>query len=429
MRLLIVCLALCCLQTQADAASKRLTIIVSDLHLEPGSRDAAFTHFLGQISSGSTTLVMNGDAFELRERTEAEALSKLEGIFEAHAALLDRLEVFASSNQIVFVPGDEDAALLFPGVAKRLRDRLGSVEVAPKGFWVSEDERVLVEHGHQLPWGSWVERVPDGLVIDGFAERLAGLKYALSSERGKPVPDDLLKLLLLNVSWQQFRRDLELDVEAPEWDLAAIRSTGDAFLLQSIPEDDPLYEAWRRTTLSASELTDDELRLVCDYRAAVRRARRRMERGLTQLARVGPVVAECPRLEHTRDPSFSYFWSSRDALYEKRLASFPSAPDVYVHGHTHLPDRGFVPGAQVDGPRILNSGAFKRVITPARFEAMKQERGVTTTELLKELGPEDLPPCYSYVVVEPYEETPDAQLTHWQLSPDGQWGVGRRCEM
>ena len=43
---------------------------------------------------------------------------------------------------------------------------------------------------------------------------------------------------------------------------------------------------------------------VCDYRAAIRRARRRMERVLTQLAGVGPPIAECPRLPDTVGPAF-----------------------------------------------------------------------------------------------------------------------------
>ncbi len=418
------------LAPDASAASKRATVIVSDLHLSEAERsDEAFAFFLRQ-QDGDTDLVLAGDVFELGWE-EDQSLAKLERLFEIHAMLLDELATFARSRAVTFVPGDHDWTLSVPRVAARLRERLGRVGIADNGIWVSGDGHLLVEHGHLLPGtadGVEAERQFERLeakysIIDEFAERLMGLKYGLSLEREKPVPNDLLKLLFLNVSWQQFRRDLELEVEAPEWNLSAIRAMGDAFLLQSVPEDDPLYGAW---TTGASELSDDEVRLLCDYRAAVRRARRRMEQGLTQLARVGPAVAECPRLESSSGPSYSYYWSTRDERYRMRLASFEEMPDVYVHGHTHLPDRGFVPGPNAEGPSIVNAGGFKRTITPAEFEQMRN--GGNAADLLARLRTEDLPACYSYVVVEPYEAKAAAQLEYWHRLPDGVWTSGRSCE-
>ena len=444
------------LTPKAQAQSERLTVIVSDLHLSEASALDALVPFLAAMAEradGAGELVLNGDIFALGAVAEAEAGTKLESILVVQTLVLEAIASFARANRVVLVPGHDDAALLFPSVAARLEQRLPGVKVATRGLWISEDARILVEHGHQLAgdpyrwerWPSdaidgktsWGQRELDALyakkvaefpLVASFAGRVAGLKYALSIERQPQISNELLKLFLLEVSWQQFRRDLELEVEAPEWDLVATRAAGDALLLQSIPEDDPLYEAWRDSEVVAESLTDAELRQVCDYRAAVRRARRRMERGLTQLARVGPVVAECPRIESSRDPSFSYFWSERDARYQDRLASFAGSPDFYIHGHTHLPDRGFNVGTDQTGPHISNTGAFRRVVTPGAFEVMKEATKQSREELLRTLRPDELPECYSFVVIEPYEDEPRPGQWYWTRGDDGSWETARRCE-
>ena len=356
-------------------ASERTTLIVADLHLRQDVPDDDALAALLREFHGRADLILAGDVFEL-SREEDGAGAKLLRLLDVHSDTVAALAAFAEQGEVVFLPGDHDHALAFPGVAAKLRARMGDVGVEDSGRWRSADGRVVVEHGHALPGAlageeleAWFrERRARFPLLESFAERVMGLKYALSAEEN--VPPELAKRLLSNLSWQQFRRDLELEVAAPEWDLGAVRDMGDAFLRDSFPEDDPLHGAW---STGAAELTDAELRRLCDYRAAVRRARRRMERGLTQLARVGPVVAECPRTESSRDPSFSYYWSSRDAAYQAYLAELDEAPQAFVHAHTHLPDRGFSPGPDLQTPRILNAGAFRPTITPSELEARRDE--------------------------------------------------------
>ena len=219
-------------------------MIASDLHMGVGRNAggewlpaedfrwqddfAAFLKAIDEAGKGATDLVLNGDTFELwqsatddcRHReaelgcTEKEALARLERVIAAHAPDLAALGTFArnGSNRLVLVPGDHDAALLFPAVAARAIASFnapGRVEVATRGYWLSADGAVYAEHGHQMPgdpyafttWprpfvrgdaGLHLERPPGERlaqtlyndlesrfpILDNFAQEGAGLKYA-----------------------------------------------------------------------------------------------------------------------------------------------------------------------------------------------------------------------------------------------------------
>ena len=402
--------------------SPRLVAVIADLHMGLG-RDATgewrveedfrwggeFALFLAALDAeggGATDLVLNGDTFELDRLpgedcavgdpalgcSEPEALARVERVLAAHADTIDALAAFArsGSNRIVVVPGEHDAALIFPAVAERVERAFGApgsrVAVAAVGSWRSEDGQVYVEHGHQIGWRvdrfeGWPEpfverdgrlhltrpprsRAVDAFfdehearypVIDNFADEGAGLTHGLAAEGiadlGEAAPE-LLRYVLFRMPWQQFRVDLDAgDVQPPAWDLAAVRAQGPAFLVDSLPNDDrfkPLAQRAHEAGLLAAtmeDLGDEELVALCDYRAASRRARRRFERPLTQFDPQGPPVRECPRLPGSRGGLFDYFWRTRDRIYGGRLeAAQAAAPDtarpiaVFVHNHTHLVD-------------------------------------------------------------------------------------------
>ena len=115
------------------------------------------------------------------------------------------------------------------------------------------------------------------------------------------------------------------DVAPPVWNLAAVRAEGAAFLVGSLPDDDRFKPLATRALEAGvldrmtDTLTNDELRAMCDQRAAVRRARRRFERILSQFDPLGPPVTECPRTAQTTGPKFDYFWQSRDRLFLRHL--------------------------------------------------------------------------------------------------------------
>ncbi len=402
----------------------RLVTVIGDLHMGVGRDtsgawhpfedfrwDTEFALFLEALDAeggGATDLVLNGDTFELWESidtdcrydeaslgcSESEALHRLDGVLAAHAGAVSALERFArsGSNTVVIVPGDHDAALLFPTVAERVTRALNApdsrVEVATAGFWASHDGQIYAEHGHQIgeranrsdqwpspfaerdgvthlvrPWGaqaaddffrSHEERFP---TIDNLADRGAGLSYGLSALGVTDAGHDagtLLRYVLFRMPWTQFRVDLDAgDVRPPVWDLPAIRAEGPSFLVASLPVDDRFHPVAERALTDAdesltqlmAELNDAELVAICDYRAASRRSRRRFERILTQFDPQGPPVTECPRIPETRGGAFDYFWRTRDTVFSRqldlaqtRLPADSKPIAVLVHGHTHLVD-------------------------------------------------------------------------------------------
>ena len=511
------------LHGQGGDAAPRRVVVMGDLRLGEGrAPDGAWSpyedfrwaedlqRFLTALAEegGPTDLVLNGDTFELLQAsdgacawddpalgcTEAEALARLERVLTAHGSETAALAAFAAAgdNRLVLVPGDHDAALLFPAVGQRAVEAFaaapGRVWVAGEGFWRSADGLIHAEHGHQIegradrfddwpapfvtrsgrrhlarPWGHSVVQAlydrhePRFPIVDNLADNGAGVREALAAagvDDAGPAAADLLRFLLFRMSWQQFRMDLDRgDVEPPGWDLAAVREAGPRFLVDSLADDDrfkPLaaraLDAGGLTTLMEA-LSDDELTAICDHRAALRRARRRFERILTQLDPTGPPLTECPRTPETDAPRFEYFWGSRDRVFGRHLEQLtdPRPVAVMVHGHTHLADYrqgnftrveagltyvvdGFSPVRRAATPVVINGGAWQRTVTPRQLDEHRRRLGLSEAELLESMQPEQLPPCYSFVQIEPYDERPDPPVVrYWRQDRDGTWMMAPRC--
>jgi hypothetical protein len=477
--------------TGAQATGQRTIVVLSDLHMGGGRDESGrwrrdedfrwadeFSEFLRTIAAqhrSAVDLVLNGDTFDL-PRGEGESLASLDRVLAAHTAEIDALAAFAKqgTNRIVLIPGDRDAALRFGKVAERVVRALGGfgdrVTTASSGHWVSRDGKVHAEHGHEIRFrgqdSAALQELYDKLearypAVDNVAIAGSGAKYALAADHTLSSGEAIVRLVrdsLLNVSWQQFRMELDDgDVQPPHWDLVQARSLGATLLVSSLPDDDPLkalasaLDAKSGLADAVRGLTDQELTALCDYRAAVRRARRRFEPLVTQFAPRGPAVAECPRTAETRGAIFDYFWRSRDDLYagyveraRKRLKG-PAAPVVFAIGHTHLADRaqsyanmisggllripmeGFSPLRGALTPTVINGGAWNRTITPVQLERLRAERDVSWHELLRSLEPEALPPCYSFVHVPAYDQGPSPAVRYWRRADDGVWAIAPTC--
>ena len=511
------------LGAQPAGGPPRRVVVMSDLHLGEGrGADGAWSpyedfrwaddlrEFLAALAEEgeAIALVLNGDTFELLQASdgacayddpalgcsEAEALARLDRVLAAHGDEIAALAAFAAAgdNRLVIVPGDHDAALLFPAVARRAVDAFAAaparVSVAGDGYWRSADGLIHAEHGHQIqyradrfdgwpapfttrsgqqhltrPWGQSVVQAlydrhePRFPIVDNLADDGAGVREALAAagvdDAGEQAPD-LLRFLLFRMSWQQFRMDLDRgDVEPPVWELAAVREVGPAFLVDSLADDDRFKPLAARAlddgrlTALMDGLSDDELTAICDHRAALRRARRRFERILTQLDPTGPPLTECPRTPETAAPRFEYFWRSRDRVFGRHLEQLadPRPVAVMVHGHTHLADYrqgnftrveagltyvvdGFSPVRGAAIPVVINGGAWQRTATPRQLDEHRRRLGVPEAELLESMQPEQLPPCYSFVQIEPYSERPGPPvLRYWRQAEDGSWAMGSRC--
>jgi len=450
---LLVCAALLSAQAPAPA---RAIVVIGDLHMGPGRQAGGpwhpyedfrwrdeFIAFLDALTAqgGNIDLVVNGDLFELLQSsavpcnssgmtgcTAAEAAQRLDAVVTAHADELSAIGKLAAarSNRMFVIPGDHDAALLLPEVWPRAAAAFGApadrVTLVRSGTLLLADDRIHIEHGHQLPasanrfsnwptpvitvngrpqierpWGEQVilpfynrteAKYP---IVDNIAEEGVGAKFVAAADPNPAEdPAGLLRFFLTKTTWQQFRMDLDDgEVQAPEWDLRRIRADLAGFLAASLPGDDP-FAATVKTIApgnfadTGAQLSDLEIVAICDYRAAIRRARRRMERVLTQLSGVGAPMPECPRTPDTVGSAFEYYWRSRD---QQIVQHIPRAKelDLIVLGHTHLLDRPFRPLGE-NGPAVVTSGAWQRTIHPNDLKAIDAPL-------------ESLPPCYSFVEI------------------------------
>jgi len=521
-----VCFSLLCgiFFVQAEAQSSeskepvpRQTIFLSDLHLGEGtksksddwlaSEDARWGDdlklFLETIESEDNTptdLVLNGDVFELWQSAtpgcspsdptlgcrEEEVIARLRRIVESHPIEIKAIRTFAETDhaRVFIVPGDHDAALLLPNVAKAALSLIGApddkIQIMPSGTWQSDDGLLYSEHGHQINNGTssfehwptpfikrdggthllrnWEERFIQKIyndyeerypIIDNVSQLGLGIKYLLAADPSIEIEvsaGQLLRYFLFKMPWTQYRSNLEEEVQPPQWDIEKIRLTeNSSFLVESLPADDP-FRNYAATALeknhlafSLSDLSDEELVAICDHRAILRRARRRLEQTITQLVKTpGPAPRECPRQENSFGGVYSEFFRSRNNIFSRYLGEVQQRGDLndtnfstfkaFIYSHTHLPDRGFYPTQNTD-LRVINTGAWQRTIYPRKLEQLRNSRKIPTNSVLSEIRPKDLPSCYAFVQIAPYTTTPKPVVQYWRLGGTNEWGIAGSCQV
>ncbi|HIH36374.1 MAG TPA: hypothetical protein HA232_00485 [Methanocellales archaeon] len=483
----------------------RQIVVISDLHLGEGKNPKTkhweriedfrwpdqFNKFLSQIDEegkGKTDLIVAGDLFELwqsrindcsnnREKdfgcTEKEALSRLQRVISAHRYELRALGKFAkkADNRLIIIPGNHDVALLFPSVRDAAIRAIGGgkrVQFMPSGYWVSEDNLIYIEHGHQIgrevnkwytwpspfsekngkrylqrPWGEkfvqdyynrYETKYP---IIDNISSEGEGVRYAMAADGPHRTIADIagfMNFYVFGVSWTQFKSSLgkEKAGEPPEWDIEAIREQGPCFLSGSIPDDHPFYSDIRDCSKRREpeqlvelfeKLSDEDIKSICDQRAYLAELQ---QDEIKNRKRDRTSISECPRKAGSLGAvAQSIFLSGKKVLGDHlenvvcpTLKGCQENPFmVFIYGHTHLSlqpmelslSRGYWK------PTILNSGAWQRVATPDEISLIRQKKNLPKEAVLTGLFPEDLPPCYSFVLVKPYEKgkMPRALLRYW----------------
>jgi UDP-2,3-diacylglucosamine pyrophosphatase LpxH len=479
----------------------RLLVVISDLHFGIG-RDQAnwnamedfrwapeFQSFLDEVTrlgNGKTDLVIAGDAFELWQSrkadcapanldagcSEAEALERLATIVASHGEELKALGRFAAArdNRLALVPGNHDAALLFPAVARAAVAATGGpadrVAVQASGYWVSPSGDVLIEHGHQMGrevnklrgWPrpfvgnnplrlerSWGEQFVQGFynqyeakypIIDNVSEEGAGIAYAREVEGWVGTTSALgrfVQFYLTNLSLAQHASALGNE-SAPAWDLAAVRAQGPAFFIESLPSDDPLGRAIRGGSVDfASDLqnvTDDDLRAMCDARAQIfaYQQDRQMQPTVTKCRLKDGALGAVGQTLLRRSRSTIVSAHLKERFSELSKASVISRPfAIFIYGHTHLADAGFRPMSDISSdwnPTVLNTGAWQRTITPDQLATLKCRTAPNQSPI--QLTPEELPACYSAVFV-PSGTSPVPELRYWTAADGKRWGFDRTC--
>lgn len=496
-------------------APPRTVVIISDLHFGLG-RDAKgawdayedfrwsseLTGFLDRVSAdgnGATDLILNGDVFELwqsregdcassdpdRGCSEAEALDRMRRVIRAHQPDLQALGRFAASgdNRVVLVPGNHDAALLFPSVAAEVLTAIaaptGRAEVAAAGFWMSKDRRIYAEHGHQIgldpnrfrtwprpfqkgrrslymerPWGesfvqSFYSRFEDRYpIIDNVASEADAIRFAIAREGAAGLLDAtgrFLGFMLLKTSWAQAGEVLGNEGVPPEWDVAAVRTKGDGFLLESIPADDPLRALFAASTgmntgSAVASMSDAEIIGICDGRWLSGALRK-------QTGAAAPV--DCPRVpggslgagtpDGVESENLGSLIQSRLRSRTKVFASYlgdlvgtlitagvTTKPfELYVYSHTHGLDVGFELTVRGQKTRVVNSGAWQRVVTGKWLSEEQERRHLQKSEVLDKIPFDALPPCYGVVRILPPARPDDplpAPIVSWYRSGPGSSG-------
>jgi UDP-2,3-diacylglucosamine pyrophosphatase LpxH len=177
-------------QGASEGADKRLKLVISDFHLSRGKwlkngrrnpledfhQDERFREMLNHYSTGvhaeyDVELIVNGDFFDPLaviplpgpngkmpkleyplEVQEQPAIAKFQTILEGHPVCVRAFRDFLKrGKKVTFRWGNHDAALLWPGVQKLLRDELAPPQPEQLEFQQKPYifDRVCVDHGHQ----------------------------------------------------------------------------------------------------------------------------------------------------------------------------------------------------------------------------------------------------------------------------------------
>ena len=408
-----------------------------------------------------------------------------ETVARAHADDLKTLGTLAQgSNRLFIVPGNHDAALLLPPVWEIVKRRFEVT--APQrlllvdgGVWVSDDGSVVVEHGHQIDpdvnryrdWpkiGAGVCAGVDGVSTAGFVERPWGEAFVQQLyndvEADYPIVDnlvpdsagasvyrkarglwgtaaDLARFIGFNLFQTSIRQKITLDISDPAraetWNVAAARRRGFRLFADALPADDSLRARllndesaeWRdvRRALNAravneQAVSDAEIRALCDQILARR----------TENAEA--MIEPCDRnLALSAARSILPLTRVLQPHLEERLTQFPRMI-LFVYGHSHEADFKINVRTRPRTVRVLNTGAFQRLLDLETFHKRAEAKQLSDEAALKTLTLEkDFPACYSVVLVD-YDKNglPKGALQQWYMDEDMAKGTfldacDRRC--
>ncbi|MCA9470366.1 MAG: metallophosphoesterase [Nitrospira sp.] len=491
--------------------SSRHVVVISDLHFGLGKDEKTdrwhpmedfrwprqFGLFLERIDhdgKGNTDLIINGDMFELWQSrlddcqdnrakdlgcTEEESLRRLQHVVNFHHGELQALGSFAKrgNNRLIIIPGNHDAALLFPTVKEAVLKAIGGgqqVHISTNGYWLSADGLIYAEHGHQIgqevnkwdqwpspflkengkqylqrPWGEkfvqdYYNRFEAQFpIIDNISPESEGVRYAMAAEGPFRTIKDIagfLKFYLFGVSWSQFKASLGKEEKGapPEWDIDAIRQQGPRFFAESLPTDHPFAADVRepkddREKEQLSELfkslSNGDIKAICDQRALL--VALQLEKTPTK----PPTITGCPQTTGDLGAITQALFRSGEKVLGEHLekavcqklqgcAEKPFMVFIYSHTHLALPPKELTLSNGFWRPTRINTGAWQRVATPEEVESIKDQRRLPKKEVLPKLNPEDLPSCYSFVLIEPYPKgkQPVPLLRYW-IGEEGQPGM------
>jgi UDP-2,3-diacylglucosamine pyrophosphatase LpxH len=366
----------------------------------------------------------------------------------------------------------------------------GRVRVAKEGYWRSADGLVFAEHGHfiegdvndysrfpaacldvdgaqvpcdraegktflERPWGEkfvqdYYDRYEQHFpIVDNITSEAAAVTEAIAASSGAERLNAIgraLRFLLLQQSLRQLGQLLGPAEEKPvgaapssRWDLKTINSKGETFFAESLAESNPLRAdvaqlvSEGKLGIALADLDDAEIIRICDQRAALRKS--------ATDPRAAP--QDCPSSDETLGAVKSRLLTTYPQRLARRMDTVrgilpndrPSNDfKVYVYAHTHAAHQACSAheaagktSATKEGtpwvPKAFNTGAWQRVVSPRRLDEMKAEK---PSKPLADYRPEDLPACFSMVVIGPGKDFPEAKTWFWALKGN-YWNFYANC--
>jgi len=477
----------------------RLTAVISDLHLGPGKKPNgqwdpredfrwpdALSGFLNAISAcgnNRVDLVIAGDLMELWQPppgfecsgakdslgcTPAEMNRLVATIVARHEHVLRRLGAFAQqgANRLFVVPGNHDAALLLAEPWRLVRDAIkapGRVTQVISGTWMSEDGRIVVEHGHQIgrdvnrfpnwpsiletsngavhfsrPWGEqFVQTLFNAEedsypVIDNLSPESAGARFRMADKGLWRSSADMARFISFNLFETTLHQKDQLLGDkkgSATVDKKVGRKLGHRLFAEALPVDDSFRSALLANSEGAAQLrkeldamAGDELRLLDEE----------VEHLCGLVAQRSKGTVHCA--PDTQGAALQSLLFSRTQILRTHLRNLLglqrfSAMRHFVYAHTHLAEAELPIKATDDQTvRVLNTGAFQRVIDEEDFVALAKKRGLSEPMALKTFTVEDLAPCYSAVLIAPSVDGAKARTLLWHMR-EGAPGTGKFVAM
>jgi UDP-2,3-diacylglucosamine pyrophosphatase LpxH len=468
----------------------RFLVFISDLHVGLGKQNGswhpwedfrwenAFNAFLAEISkkgSDNVDLVIVGDFLEL---WQPPADVKCEGINEDLGCTVEEMEkivntiierhpndfkslrefVKRGNNRLHIIPGNHDSALVHPKVWAPVSMALGAesqrINFVTNGVWISPDQKIIAEHGHQIgnnensyfmnwpyvfkqvnekeyfirTWGqNFVQKIFNEEertyeIIDNLSPEIAGVKYKLEDTHIKEKVKDVAKFIGFNLFQTSIIQKMQIlgdeEGERPSWDIDRGRKLGYKLFAFSLNEADPLrirlLEETNESAMLRAELdnvaidpkrlSDAEVNTLCDL-LAINKAKNNCNQ---------PVLGGS--IESTLIPRS---WVLREHIignYKKNRKK-----QLFIYGHTHkIETKWILEIGNDDKVSILNTGAFQRQIDNNSFLNLAKNENMSPNEALRKLKLEKhLLPCYPTVMVEYKNNNPDVNTLFWHMSENG----------
>lgn len=400
---------------------------------------------------------------------EMESLSRL--IVAAHAKDFDILRAFSErgENRVHLIPGNHDATLRYERVWRPVGDALnatsGRIDLVDGGIWNSPDGRVVAEHGHQIgldvnryenwpqvvrgvnqvqyvirPWGElfvqklFNEQERTYEIIDNLSPETAGARYRAADRGIWNSSVDVARFIFFNL-WETslVQRDTMLGpaaAEKKEWNVEVGRKMGASLFLNGLPREDGL-----RQQIQAGGGEADGIKAELD--AMARNPSRLPDEGVLHLC---DLIAERAKadseahiplcLEQNLGSAAQSVLISKAKVMARhlrgRLRQFPGM-EIFVYGHTHQ----FEPPWQVavddlTKVTVVNTGAFQRLIDEEHFLA--RLNGRSPQEGLRTMKLEELPACYTAVIVANGQSGPKVFAWHMDEHGAGEFVSADKCQ-